>query len=78
MVVGEKPPPPTLSAKDNCIDPLPARKHGGVRMTDESKFEIRVQLTTDPPWRDPNKELVTQTSGLEFPFSVVGFLVSAF
>ena len=47
-------------------------------MTDESKFEIRVQLTTDPPWRDPDKELVKQTSGLEFPFSVVGFLVSAF
>jgi mRNA interferase RelE/StbE len=32
-----------LSAKDNCRDPSPARKHGGLRMTDHSRFGIQVK-----------------------------------
>jgi hypothetical protein len=49
-------------------------------MTETSELPLSefFQLTTDLPWRDPDKDLVKQTSGLEFPFSVVGFLVSAF
>gem|GEM_PF-1094081 len=34
-----------LSAKDNCRDPSPAGKHGGLRMTDDSNFGIQVQST---------------------------------
>jgi len=30
-----------LSAKNNCRDPSPAGKHGGLRMTHDPKFEIR-------------------------------------
>jgi hypothetical protein len=32
-------------AKDNCRDPSPARKHGGLRMTHDSKFGIRIELS---------------------------------
>jgi len=40
--------PRLLSARDNCSPAAagsPARKHGGLRMTDDSNFAIRVQLS---------------------------------
>ena len=32
-----------VSAEDNCRDPSPAQKHGGLTMTHDSNFGIRVQ-----------------------------------
>jgi len=68
-----------LSAKDNCRPAAagsPARKHGGLRMTDDPKFGFNPPRTRHGG--TPAKELAKLTSDLEFPFSVFQVRISSF